>query len=41
VVERCLNRLKQWCAVAARCEKRAANYQAIVVIAALVVWLTS
>jgi transposase len=34
-----LNRFKQWCAVAARYEKRPANYQAMVVIAALMVWL--
>ena len=39
--ERCVNRLKQWCAVAARCEKRAANCQAMVVIAALGIWLMS
>ena len=41
VVERCVNRLKQWRAVATRYEKRAANYRAIVVIAALVIWLSS
>ena len=41
VVERCVNRLKQWRAVATRYEKRAANYRAMVVIAALVIWLTS
>ena len=41
VVERCVNRLKQWRGVATRYEKRAANYRAMVVIAALMVWLTS
>ena len=41
VVERCVNRLKQWRGVATRYEKRAANYRAIVVIAALLIWLTS
>lgn len=41
VVERCVNRLKQWRGVATRYEKRAANYRAMVVIAALVIWLTS
>lgn len=39
VVERCVNRLKQWRAVATRYEKRAANYRAGVVIAALMLWL--
>jgi len=41
VVERCVNRLKQWRGVATRYEKRAANYRAMVIIAALVIWLTS
>ena len=39
VVERCVNRLKQWRAVATRYEKRAANYRAAVVVAALILWL--
>ena len=39
VVERCVNRLKQWRAVATRYEKRAANYRAAVVLAALMIWL--
>ena len=41
MVERCVNRLKQWRGVATRYEKRAANYQAMVVIAALMGWLSS
>jgi transposase len=41
VVERCVNRLKQWRGVATRYEKRAANYRAMVVIAALMMWLPS
>ncbi len=41
VVERCVNRLKQWRAVATRYEKRAVNYWAIVMIAALMIWLAS
>lgn len=40
VVERCVNRLKQWRGIATRYEKRASNYRAIVVIAALMIWLT-
>lgn len=39
VVERCMNRLKQWRGVATRYEKRATNYRAMVVIAALILWL--
>ena len=41
VVERCVNRLKQWRGIATRYEKRAVNYRAMVVIAALMIWLTS
>ena len=41
VVERCVNQLKQWRGVATRYEKRAANYRATVVIAALMIWLSS
>ncbi len=41
VVERCVNRLKQWRGVATRYEKRAVNYRAMVVIASLMVWLTA
>jgi transposase len=39
VVERCINRLKQWRAVATRYDKRAVNYRAVVVIAALMLWM--
>jgi transposase len=41
VVERCVGRLKQWRGVATRYEKRAVNYRAMVVIAALMIWLFS
>jgi transposase len=39
VVERCVNRLKQWRCVATRYDKRAVNYRASVVIASLLLWL--
>jgi transposase len=39
VVERCVNRLKQWRGIATRFEKRAANYRAMAVIASLMIWL--
>ena len=39
VVERCINRLKQWRGLTTRYEKRAVNYRALVVIAALMIWL--
>lgn len=41
VVERCINRLKQWQGLATRYEKRAANYRAMVVVASIVIWLES
>lgn len=41
VVERCVNRLKQWRGIATRFEKQAANYRAMVVVAAIVLWLGS
>ena len=39
VVERCVNRLKQWRGIATRYEKRADTYRAMVVIASLMIWL--
>jgi transposase len=39
VVERCINRLKQWRGLATRYKKRAAKYRALVVLAAIVIWL--
>ena len=39
VVERGINRLKQWRGLATRYEKRAASYRAMVVIAATMIWL--
>lgn len=41
VVERCVNKLKQWRGVATRYDKRAANYRAVVTIASLMIWLSS
>lgn len=41
VVERCVNKLKQWRAVATRYDKRAVNYNATVTVAAIMVWLAS
>lgn len=41
VVERCINRLKQWRGLATRYEKRAVNYRAMVVIASIAIWLSS
>jgi len=41
VVARCVSRFKQWQGIATRYEKRAANYRAMVVIAALMIWLSS
>ena len=39
VVERCINRLKQWRGVATRFEKRADNYRAMLLVASLMLWL--
>jgi transposase len=39
VVERLINRLKQWRRIATRYEKRAANYLAMLSIAAILLWL--
>jgi transposase len=41
VVERCVNKLKQWRAIATRYDKRAVNYRAAILVASLVMWLTS
>ncbi len=41
VVERCINRLKQWRGLATRYEKRAANHRAMVRIASMVISLES
>jgi transposase len=41
VVERCINRLKQWRGLATRYEKRAINYWAMVVLASIALWLPS
>jgi transposase len=40
VMERGVNRLKQWRGIATRYEKRALNYRALVVIGAIMLWLT-
>ncbi len=39
VVEGLINRLKQWRRIATRYENRAANYRAMVTIAAILLWL--
>jgi len=39
VVERLINRLKQWRRIATRYEKRAANYGAMLTIVCLLQWL--
>lgn len=41
VGERCVNTLKQWRAIATRYEKRAANYRAAILVAALMPWLAT
>ena len=41
VVERCVNRLKQFRGIATRFEKRAANFRAMAVVASLTIWLGS
>ena len=38
-VERLINRLKQWRRIATRYEKRAANYQAMLTVGAILLWL--
>jgi transposase len=39
VVERCINRLKQWRGLATRYEKRAVNYRAMLVFASIFLWI--
>jgi transposase len=39
VVERCINRLKQWRGLVTRYEKRAVNYRTMVVIDSSAIWL--
>ena len=39
IIERLINRLKQWRRIATRYEKRAANYLAMITLAAIVLWL--
>jgi transposase len=39
VVERLINRLKQWRRIATRYEKRAGNYHAMLTVACLLLWL--
>ncbi len=39
VVERLINRLKQYRRIATRYEKRASNYRAMLTIAAILLWL--
>ena len=38
-IEQLINRYKQFCRIATRYEKRAANYQAMWLIATIVLWL--
>ncbi len=38
-VERLINRMKQWRRIATRYEKRAANYLALLTVAAILLWL--
>ncbi len=39
VIERAINRLKRWRRIATRYEKRAANYLAMLTLAAILLWL--
>ncbi|MBA8953471.1 transposase [Actinomadura namibiensis] len=41
VVERCINRLKQWRGIATRYDKLAAHYQAAVTLVSTLLWITS
>jgi transposase len=38
-IERCINRLKQWRGLPTHYDKCALNYRAMVVLAAIVLWL--
>jgi len=39
VIERLINRLQQWRRIATRYEQRASNYQAMLTLAAVLLWL--
>jgi transposase len=39
VIERLINRLKQWRRIATRYEKRATNYRAMIMVASILLWL--
>jgi len=41
MVERCVNQLKRWRAIATRYDKRAANYRPAILVASFVMWLSS
>ena len=41
MVERSVKQFNKWRGIATRYEKRAANYRAMVVIEALMIWLSS
>lgn len=41
IVERAFNRLKQWRGIAARYDKTAVNYRAGIVLASIIIWLTT
>jgi transposase len=41
VVERCFNRLKQWCGIATRSDKTARSYVAGVTLVSALIWIKS
>jgi transposase len=41
IVERAFNRLKQWRGIATRYDKTAVNYRAGIVLASMIIWLTT
>ncbi len=41
IVERAFNRLKQWRGIAARYDKTAINYRAGILLASVIIWLTT